>query len=421
MISGMNPPRRASFILAFLTLLIAPLVTTVAQDRGWTQFGGPNRNFTVAGKDLAAAWPAGGPKVLWKRELGEGFSPIAADGGVLFTMYQRGEFELAIAMDAETGFTLWQAPYNAPITTSMSRAPGPRATPLIVGDAVFTVGATGKLHRFKKDTGKVDWAVDLYERFKPPIQDEYYAASPLAYRDTLIVPVGAPGAAVVAFDQRSGRVVWQAHDFRISYASPILIDVDGQTQAVLVMESEVIGIDPSNGALLWQHPHANRTKTNVSSPVWGAGNLLFVSSAYDSGGRMLKLTRIGGKTAVEEVWYSRDLRVHVANAIRVGDTLYGSSGDFGPAFFSALDARTGTTRWQQRDVPKASVINAGGRFIMLNEQGELLLASPGEKGLQVHASAQVLTATSWTPPTLVGTTLYVRDRVHAVALDLRSH
>lgn len=411
--------RALPFVLVFTTVSAVAQVSSLGQGTGWTQFGGPRRNFTVDVRGLAESWPASRPKQLWKRDLGEGFSPIAVAGDTLYTMYRRGDFEFAIAMDAETGFTLWQSPYSAPITTSMSRAPGPRATPLVIDDRVFTVGATGKLHRFDTSSGKVEWAVDLYGSFKPPVQDEYYAASPLAYRDTLIVPVGAPGASVVAFDQRSGRVVWKAHDFRISYASPILIEVDGQTQAVIVMESEVIGIDPATGALLWTHPHANRTKTNVSTPVWGPGNLLFVSSAYDSGGRMLKLTRNGKSTTVEELWYSRELRVHVANPVRVGDTIYGSSGDFGPTFFSALDVRTGATRWQERDVAKASMIHADGKFIMLNEQGELLLARPGDAGLQVLASAQILTPPSWTPPSLAGTTLYLRDRHHALALSLK--
>ena len=410
--------RSVSLVLALAT--VSAIETQPrAEGPGWPQFGGPRRDFSVDTRELASTWPAGGPKQLWKRELGEGFSGIAVAGDAIYTMYQRGAFEFAIAMDAETGFTLWQSPYGAPITSSMSRAPGPRATPLVLGDAVYTVGATGKLHRFDRRNGKVEWAHDLFETFKPPIQDEYYAASPLAYRDTIIVPVGAPGASVVAFEQKSGRVAWKALDFRISYASPILIDVDGQVQVVIVMESEVIGIDPANGRLLWTHPHANRTKTNVSTPVWGPGNLLFVSSAYDSGGRMLKLSRQGDRTTVEELWYSRDLRIHVANAVRVGETLYGSSGDFGPTFFAAVDVRSGQTRWQQRDVVKASIINAAGRFIMLNEKGELLLATPGDAGLQIHATAQVLTPTSWTPPSLAGTVLYLRDRQHVLALQLK--
>ena len=411
---------RAGATLACLVAACSLLAASVlgAQQAGWAQFGGPSRNFHVTASGLADSWPEGGPKQLWKRPLGDGFSAIAVDGDVLFTMYQKGESEAVVALDAKTGATIWDTPYQSPITTNETRAPGPRATPLVVGDALFTVGSTGKLHRLSKASGKIEWAHDLYAEFKPPLQDEYYAASPLAYRTTIIVPVGAPGASVVAFDQKTGKVVWQAHDFKASYASPILIEVDGQQQAVLMMETDVIGIDPSSGTLLWSHPHANRTKTNVSTPVWGEGNLLFVSSAYDSGGRMLRLTRKGSATAVEELWFSRDLRLHVANPIRIGDTIYGSSGDFGPAFFSALDVRTGKVKWQQRDVVKSSLIYADGKFVMLNENGELWLASPGADGLQVHGKTQVLKAISYTPPSLVGTRLYLRDRESVLALEL---
>jgi outer membrane protein assembly factor BamB len=334
-------------------------------------------------------------------------------------MYQRGGDEIAVALEAATGKTVWESAHAAPITSNMSRAPGPRATPLVTGAAVFTAGATGRLQALDKISGRVLWAHDLFTEFTGHVQDEYYAASPLAWRDSLIVPVGGAGASVVAFHQTTGAVLWKAHDFRISYASPILIDVDGQPQVVLVMESEVIGLDPGSGALLWRHPHANRTRTNVSTPVWGAGNLLFVSSAYDSGGRMLRLSRSGGQTQVEERWFSRNLRVHVANAVRIGDTLYGSSGDFGPAFFAALDVVTGEPRWQQRDIVKSSLIAAAGKFIMLNEAGELWLATPGADGLVVHAKHQALSATAWTPPSLAGTMLYLRDRRQIAAYDLR--
>jgi outer membrane protein assembly factor BamB len=409
-----------SWILT-ICLAVAAASSVIPRVRSveWSQFGGPRRDFTVAGKGVASTWPDSGPKTLWRRSLGEGYSPVAVDRGQLFTMYQRDDQEIVIAMDAATGRTLWEHAYKAPITVNMSRAPGPRATPLVVGDTVFTAGATGKLHCLDRQTGRVIWAHDLFKEFGGHVQDEYYASSPIAYRSTLVVPVGAAGGAVMAFDQRTGAVVWKAHDYKISYASPILIDVDGQTQAVVVMESEVIGLDPANGALLWSHPHRNATRTNVSTPVWGEGNLLFVSSAYDSVGRMLRLSRQGAATTVQELWTSRDLRVHVGNAVRIGGTIYGSSGDFGPTSFAALDVQTGQVRWQQRGFSKVSFLNADGRFIMLTEDGELLLASPTDSGLAVHARVQVLAKTSWTPPSMSGTTLYIRDRVELVALDLK--
>ena len=411
----MNP----RVVLVFALALSSAGVGAFSQAQGWKQFGGPRRNFTVDVKGLAASWPTTGPRQLWKRELGEGFSAIAVDGARLYTMYQRGDEEVAIAMNAADGATVWQQAYTAPITVNMSRAPGPRATPLVVGGTVFTAGATGKLHALRAKDGEVIWTHDLHQTFKGHVQDEYYAASPLAHGDNIIVPVGGAGRAVMAFNQKTGSIAWQAHDFKISYASPILIEVDGQTQAVLVMESDVIGIDPGNGKLLWSHPHANRTRTNVSTPLWGEGNLLFVSSAYDSVGRMLHLSRTGDTTRVQELWTSRELRVHVANPVRIGDTIYGSSGDFGPAFFSALDVRTGQVKWTQRDVVKAAVLLADGKFVMLNEDGELLLASPGADGLIIHSRAPVLTKTAWTPPSMDRSTLYVRDRKHVAAFDLQ--
>ena len=405
-------------LVCLVVMLFVSTVAAIAQAQGWKEFGGPRRNFTVDVKGLAASWPATGPRQLWKRELGEGFSPVAADAKRLYTMYQRGDEEVVIAMNAADGATLWQQAYTAPITVNMSRAPGPRATPLVVDDMVFTIGATGKLHALRARDGEVIWTHDLHGTLKGHVQDEYYAASPIAYRDTIIVPVGGAGRSVMAFNQKTGAIAWQAHDFKISYASPILIEMDGQTQAVLVMESEVIGIDPATGKLLWSHPHANRTRTNVSTPLWSEGNLLFVTSAYDSVGRMLHLSRNGDATTVKELWSSRDLRVHVANPVRVGDIIYGSSGDFGPAFFNALDVRTGEVKWQQRDIVKASVLHADGKFVMLNEDGELLLASPGAAGLIVHSRAQVLTKTAWTPPSMDRSILYVRDRKHVAAFDL---
>jgi outer membrane protein assembly factor BamB len=351
--------------------------------------------------------------------LGEGYSSVSVDGGKLYTLYQKGEREIVIALDAATGKTLWEYGYQAPITVNMSRAPGPRATPLLIDNFIYTVGATGKLHCLDKRTGKVSWSHDLFQEFNGYVQDEYYAASPLAYKNTIIVPVGAVGSSILAFNQKDGKVVWKKQDFKISYASPILIKLADQEQLVLIMEEDIIGVEPNTGDLLWKYPHKNRTKTNVSTPIWGEGNLLFCSSAYDSGSRVLKLTKNGNQTTVEEVWYQPRMRVHLTNTIRIGDTVYGSSGDFGPSPFTAINIKTGQILWQDRSLSKASFLYADGRFIMLDEDGILALATPTQEGLKIHSKVQLLTKTAWTPPTLVGTKLYIRDRSTVVALDLK--
>ena len=145
---------------------------------------------------------------------------------------------------------------------------------------------------------------------------------------------------------------------------------------------------------------------------------MIVSSAYRQGTRAIKLTRAGGRTTVDEFWYSRQLRVMFASMIRVGDYLYGSSGDFGPAFLTALDAKTGATVWQERGFGKSSFLYADGKAIILDEDETLSLARVSPDGLDVQSRAQLFATTSWTAPTLVGTTLYVRDQEQIMALDL---
>ena len=142
------------------------------------------------------------------------------------------------------------------------------------------------------------------------------------------------------------------------------------------------------------------------------------SSGYGGGSRVLKLSRAGDKTIVEELWANRLMRIHFTNAIRVGDLVYGSSGDFGPAPFTAVDVKTGNVVWRHRGFPRASFLFADNRFIILDEDGHLILATATAEGLTVTSKVELLTNQSWTVPSLAGTRLYLRDRKNIVALDL---
>ena len=336
-------------------------------------------------------------------------------------MYRKGERELAVALDAATGKTLWEYGYDAPFSKEydMSNGPGPHATPLVAGDLVFTAGATGKLHCLNKQTGKLAWSHDLIKEFNGTLRVNGYSCSPLVYKNTVVMMVGGQGHALIAFNQKDGAVAWKKLDFKNSTSSPIIINVDGQNQIVAFMFGEIVGLDPDNGDLLWSHPHETDFGLNTSTPVWGDDNLLFVSSGYNGGSRVLKLTRTNGKTIVEELWSHRLMRVHFGTCIRVGDFVYGSSGDFGPAPFTAVNAKTGKIAWRDRSFARASFLFADGHFIILDEDGYLTLASLTSTGIKIHSKVEVLTGLSWTPPAIAGTTLYIRDRKNVMALDLR--
>jgi outer membrane protein assembly factor BamB len=224
---------------------------------------------------------------------------------------------------------------------------------------------------------------------------------------------------VAAFEQKTGKLVWKSGSFIWAPASPILIDVDGQPQLVVFAGDIIAGVDPSNGNQLWSHRHRTDWGLNISTPVWAPeSHLLFASSAYGTGSRALELRQAGGKTTVAEKWASQRMRVHIGTVIRLGDYAYGSSGDFGPAFISAIDMKSGTIAWQDRTFARAQLLHADGKLIILDEDGALGLATVSPQGIKVLARATVLSHLSWTPPTLVGTTLYVRDRQNIAAFDL---
>ena len=409
-------------------LPISLLATLVFSDEktapGWHQWGGPDRNFHAKSTGLAIAWPAGGPNKLWSRALGEGYSSIVADPDALYTMYRVDDDEIVVSLEAATGTTRWEHRYEAPLLEHMNYGiwlrrggAGPYSTPLLLGDVVYAVGATGKFHALDRKTGDVLWYHNLDEKFEMRGYSGY-ASSPIVYDGNIILPVGGRGKAVVAFDPASGAVVWKNQDFRLAPASPILIDVDGQDQLVVFTPEDVVGLDPKNGDLLWSHPHKTEYGLNISTPVWGEGGLLFISSAYNGGSRVIRLTRANGETTVEKLWSTNRLRLHFGNAIRIGNLILGTSGDFGPAFFIAVDVETGEEAWRERSFGRSQMVHAEGKLVIVDEGGDVAIASAGPNGLEVHARTELLTENAWTAPTLVGTHLYVRDRKNIVAVDL---
>ena len=424
------------------------LAPSAAATQEWPGWGGPRRNFTSESVGLANSWPDEGPQRLWTRDLGAGHSSIVVDAGRLYTMYRPPvvgeqpegnisrervpidllsesgrwkEEEVVIALDASTGQTLWEHRYPASLEgIDVPLGVGPHATPLIVGGRLFATGTNKQIMALDTETGEVAWSHDLVKDFNAPPHYRImplfpgYSCSPLAYKDMVIVTAGGPGQAVMAFRQDDGRVVWRSGDFAIAPASPILITVQGQDQVVVFASDRVVGLDPNTGTVLWSHPHQRRLDANISTPVWSEDNLLFVSSAHDGGSRVLEVSRSG----VTELWFNNTMRVYYGTAIRIGDYYYGSSGDIGPAFLTAIAARTGEVAWRDRAFVRCTFLYADGKLIILDEDGTLGLATVSHDGLRILAKAPILSATAWTVPTLVGTKLYLRDRAAIMALEL---
>jgi outer membrane protein assembly factor BamB len=426
MSSGLEDALGSMRRVAWTALAVAFSLPARASE--WTQFAGPFRNFTSSVTGLLAEWPASGPPELWARDLGEGYSGVVADGPAVYTMYRKEPREVVVALDAATGKTLWEHAYDAPIDSSlkMENGPGPHATPVVVGEQVCTAGILARLICFDKKSGRVNWSRDLYKDFPNSSRmGRGYSCNPLPYRGTLILTLGGEGSAVVSLRQQDGTLVWGSLDHANAPSSPLLINAFGQEQVVVFLNERgsgpvglIVGVDPGNGKRLWEHPHKTDWGLNISLPVWGADNLLFLSSAYGGGSRMLELRKQGASTEVKELWSSRRMRVHHTSIVRIGDTLYASSGDFGPAPLTAVSARSGEVLWQDRAFSKANFVSADGKLIVLDEDGNLALARVSPERLSVVSRTQLLARNAWTAPSLAGTRLYIRDRRKVMALEL---
>jgi outer membrane protein assembly factor BamB len=407
----------------------------------WLGWGGPRHNFTSDTKGLANTWPPEGPKRLWSRPLGEGHSSIIGEGGKggrLYTMYRpttgiRNTWkteEVVIALDAASGKTIWEYRYPASLDTmNFSRGAGPHSTPLIAGNRLFAASTDKQFFALDKLTGKLLWSHNFVKEYNAlPNQMRWavkpgYSTSPIAYKDMVITAVGAPDHGVMAFRQDDGRVVWSAGNFSdIAPASPLIITLEGEEQLIVTSGDGMHGYDPNTGKPIWEYLFPTKAGVNISSPVWCPDDrLLFVSCAYDGGSRVLQLIKSSGRTEAKELWFSNKMRVHFGNVLRIGDFFFGSSGDFGPSFLTAINARTGQVAWQDRSFAKVSFVAADGKVILLDEDGNLGLVTMSPEGLKILARAPVATATSWTVPTLIGTTLYLRDRVNVLALGVGAH
>src|SRR5262245_30046793 len=374
----------------------------------WPQFGGEHRDFHASTTGLAEKWPEAGPKKAWERKLGAGYSSVVADGDLVFTMYRSGADEVVVALYAKTGTSAWEHRIASPGDNA------PNSTPTIAGDRLYALDFAGVLCALDKKSGKLAWSHDLVREYAAKRPQYGFSSSPLAYGESLIVPVGGTDYGVAAFALADGKLLWHAHDLREFYASPILIEVGGEAQIVVLAQEHVVGLKPETGEMLWDEPIPG--EQNIATPVWGSDGLLCVTAGAE-GSVGLKLSKKDGKTHVERAW-KNELQISQTTVVRVGDHLYGSTGD--PACVTAIDARTGAVAWREPGFSVANLVAGDGKLVLFDYEGVVALGTAGPDGFRVSSRASLMNAHAFTPPSLAGKCLYLRDQEKIVALDLRS-
>lgn len=404
-------------------LLIALVSGSSLVAADWPQFLGPSRNGVYAGPPLAESWPAAGPRVVWKKQVGAGFAGPAVAGTRVILFHRVGDEEVVEALDAQKGTPLWRYAYRTTYRDDFGFDEGPRAVPVIANGRVYTFGAEGVLSALDLTTGKLVWTVDTAKRFDVPKGFFGQAGSPLVEDGRVLANIGGKdgvrNAGIVAFNADTGAVLWTATDHAASYSSPVSATFAATKLALFFTRQALVGLDPSNGRVQFQRMWRSRSQNsvNAASPLV-VDDMIFVSATYETGATVL---RVNGST-LEPLWAGDEvLSNHYATSVYFDGHLYGFHGrqEFGQAF-RAVEFRTGKVKWSEERFLAGTVLLAGNRLVILRENGELVMAAASPEAFRPLARARILPGLTRAYPALSDGLLYARNAEDTlVCLDLR--
>jgi outer membrane protein assembly factor BamB len=402
--------RLACLFVTALGGLLTAGATTSAQE--WVQWRGPNRDGTIAAAALPKAWPAGVTRA-WRVDVGEGYSSPVVAAGRAFVHSRRDPEELVTAVDMQTGKVLWQQRYQAAFAKNqyaVQMAKGPNSTPLVIGNVLYTIGATGVLSAWRVADGTLIWRHDYSASVDTSKLFCGTSMSPLAEQGALIVQVGSDvhGGRVIALDPATGVERWTWKGPGPGYASPIAITAAGVRQIVTLTNRSIVGIDANTGASLWAVDFPDEWHENIITPAWTGTHL--VVSGVRQGTQAYALAVTGEKWQATQAWRNADVTMYLSAPVIADDTIYGLSNKR-KGQIVALDVAKGTVRWatEGREGDHASILIAPAHIVFLTNAGDLIIARRKADSFSEERRIEVADAETWAVPAFVPGGLVVRD------------
>lgn len=386
----------------------------------WPQILGPHRNGIAVGEQIAASWPAKGPRVTWQRDVGPGYAGVAVVGETGYLFHRIKSEEVVEAFEAATGNPLWKQAYPTTFYPSVggSNGEGPLCVPTVVEGRVITFGAQGVLSAFDAKKGDPLWRRDTHADFSA--LEGYFGAgsAPLVVEKTVIVNVGGrEESGLVGFDLQTGQTLWTKSTEQGSYAAPVSTEVDGIPMVVAVTRLKCIALSPSTGAIFWQFPFGQRGPTvNGACPLI-LKNHLFLTASYGVGAGYWQF----GITDIKPVWKKDGvLSSQYTTPIEYEGRLYGIHGrdDVPPADLVCIDPTTGKRLWSEQDFGYATLVRSEARMIAVKSDGTLVLIDLNPEGYRQLAQANVFKSTVRALPALSGGGLFLRDEKTLKRFDL---
>ena len=219
----------------------------------WTSYRGPNSEGIYKEQPILTDWPKDGPKVVWRKLIGDGHSSFSIAKGLAFTIEQHDENEVIAAFSVKTGEIKWKYEYPARFEEYFGGV-GPRSTPTWNKDRIYALGAKGHLNCLDANSGKVLWQQNIIEENKSEVPYWGVSTSPFIYKDSVILsPGGQNDNAIIALNADSGKVIWKKHNGNQVYSTPTLFNILNEEQLIVALEGKILSINPNNGELLWSH------------------------------------------------------------------------------------------------------------------------------------------------------------------------
>jgi outer membrane protein assembly factor BamB len=395
-----------------LPVILLALGQTFLSAADWPQWRGANRDDQSPDKSILNPWPAKGPEKQWVfKEAGLGYAGFSVVGDQLFTMGAKDGGEHVISLDDQTGAQKWSVPLDNRVYPN-NWGDGPRSTPTVDGDLLYTLSANGVLGCLAAKDGKILWKTDLVKDLGGKLQDWGYTESVLIDGDKVICTPGGDQGTMAALDKKTGKVLWRSTGLKEAAhsSSPILITHEGKKQLVQLLTKKVIGVDPENGDVLWTANFPGRVAV-IPTPIYSKG-YLYVTAGYGIGCRLLKL---GGKEP-EVVYENNNMVNHHGGVILVDGKLYGHSDKGG---WTCQDFLTGETVWKDESLGKGGVGFAAGHLVCVDEKsGEVALVEASPSGWKEKSRFTLDPQTTqrkpqgkiWVHPVIVNGRLYLRDQ-----------
>ncbi len=412
-----------------LFLVLAVSAGTLAA-ADWPQYRGPNANGTTS-EAIAKAWPASGPRQIWKTPVNAGFSSFAVAGGKAFTLVTRTidnvKNETCVALDAESGKELWAASlgfakYDGGGDDGAAHnrgGDGPRSTPAVDGGRVYVLTAALVLNCLDAKDGKVIWKKDLVKDHAARNIRWQNAASPVIEGDSIFVCAGGEGQSLLAFDKTTGDVRWKGESDMMTHATPVMATILGQRQVIFYTQSGLVAVAPKDGKVLWRYAFQYNVST-AASPVVG-GDIVFCAAGYGVGAGAVRISKDGAGFKATELWRKRNQHMnHWSTSVYHDGHLYGLFGfkQWEKVPLKCIELATGEEKWSKEGYGQGGTILAGGNLVTLAENGDLVVVEATPKAYNETARHKAVTGKCWNNVAIANGRIYARSTKEGVCVDV---